>query len=214
MQLCHNTPALGFARNSPKSGPRSAISANWEPVLNLGESLTVASFEQDSFRSLHDMKTKASEHSRMRHGRSKGFTLIELMITVAIVAILAAIAIPNYRDYVIRGQLVDATQGLAAVRANMERYFQDNRSYQLVGAFPVPCGGAAPPIPAGGFTITCTVPDTTHFTASAVGNAPPLSGFTFTVTEADVMQTTVVTPPAPASFQSCTTAWVTKTGGC
>jgi prepilin-type N-terminal cleavage/methylation domain-containing protein len=160
------------------------------------------------------MNTKASEHPRMRHSRSQGFTLIELMITVAIVAILAAIAIPNYRDYVIRGQLVDATQGLSAVRANMERYFQDNRSYQLVGAFPVPCGGAAPPIPAGGFTITCTVPDTTHFTATAVGNTPPLSGFTFTVTEADLQQTIVVTPPAPASFQSCTTAWVTKTGGC
>ena len=214
MHLCQNTAALGFGRHFPKSRPRSALSGNCEPVLNLGECLTVASLEQDSSRSLRSMKTKASEHPRMRHSRSQGFTLIELMITVAIVAILAAIAIPNYRDYVIRGQLVDATQGLAAVRANMERYFQDNRSYQLVGAFPVPCGGAAPPIPAGGFTITCTVPDTTHFTATAVGNAPPLSGFTFTVTEADLMQTTVVTPPAPASFQSCTTAWVTKTGGC
>jgi prepilin-type N-terminal cleavage/methylation domain-containing protein len=160
------------------------------------------------------MKNKASEISGIGSHRSKGFTLIELMITVAIVAILAAIAIPNYRDYVIRGQLVDATQGLAAVRANMERYFQDNRSYQLVAPFPVPCGGVAPPITAGKFTITCNVPDTTHFTATAVGNAPPLSGFTFTVTEADVEQTTVVTPPAPASFQSCTTAWVTKTGGC
>jgi prepilin-type N-terminal cleavage/methylation domain-containing protein len=173
----------------------------------------VASFEQDSFRSLHDMKTKAFEHSPLRHSRSKGFTLIELMITVAIVAILAAIAIPNYRDYVIRGQLVDATQGLAAVRANMERYFQDNRSYQLVAPFPVPCGGAAPPITAGRFTITCTVPDTTHFTATAVGTAPPLSGFTFTVDQND-NQVTTVAPPAPASFTGCPTAWITKTGGC
>jgi prepilin-type N-terminal cleavage/methylation domain-containing protein len=212
MHLCQNTAALGFGRNFPKSGPRFALSANCEPVLNLGESLTVASFEQDTFRSLRGMKTKASEHCRMRHGRSKGFTLIELMITVAIVAILAAIAIPNYRDYVIRGQLVDATQGLASVRANMERYFQDNRTYLAVGAFTPPCTAAN--VAYGNFNISCPPIDATHFTAIAVGAAVPLSGFTFTVTEADVQTTTVVTPPAPASFKSCTTAWVTKTGGC
>jgi type IV pilus assembly protein PilE len=128
------------------------------------------------------------------------------------VAILAAIAYPNYRDYVIRGQLVDATQGLAAVRANMERYFQDNRSYQAVAPFPVPCDATV--IPAGKFNITCAVPDTTHFTATAVGIAGTIvAGFTFTVDQNDV-QATVVAPPAPTSFQSCTTAWVTKTGGC
>lgn len=160
------------------------------------------------------MNTPMPEQSRIRRRPSQGFSLIELMITVAIVAILAAIAIPNYRDYVIRGQLVDATQGLAAVRANMERYFQDNRSYIAVPPFPVPCGGAAPPITAGRFTITCAVPDATHFTATAVGTAAPLSGFSFSVTEADVQQTVVTSPPAPTTFQGCTTAWITKTGGC
>ena len=43
------------------------------------------------------------------------------MITVAIVAILASIALPSYRDYILRGQLVDATNLLSAGRANMER---------------------------------------------------------------------------------------------
>jgi type IV pilus assembly protein PilE len=146
----------------------------------------------------------------MGYRPARGFTLIELMIVVAIVAILTTIAYPNYRDYVIRGQLADATQGLAAVRANMERYFQDNRSYTTVGTFTPPC--TATVITAGKFNITC-VSDATTFTATAVGAAAPLSGFTFTVDQANT-QATAVAAPAPASFHSCATAWVTKTGGC
>jgi len=159
------------------------------------------------------MNTISPAHSGTRQGRSKGFTLIELMIVVAIVAILTTIAYPNYRDYVIRGQLVDATTGLAAVRANMERYFQDNRSYILVPGFPVPCDNITPVV-AGRFLISCTSSDLNHFTAKAVGAAAPLSGFSFSVTEADVQSTVVTSPPAPTSFKGCTTAWITKTGGC
>jgi prepilin-type N-terminal cleavage/methylation domain-containing protein len=149
-----------------------------------------------------------------RYRTSQGFTLIELMIVVAIVAILAAIAYPNYRDYVIRGQLVDATQGLAAVRANMERYFQDNRTYLAIAgppAFTPPCGAAV--VAYGRFNITCPGSTATTYTATAVGIAGDLTGFTFTVDQANT-QATVVAPPAPASFASCGTAWVTKTGGC
>jgi prepilin-type N-terminal cleavage/methylation domain-containing protein len=149
----------------------------------------------------------------MRYRPSQGFTLIELMITVAIIAILAAIAYPSYRNYVIRGQLVDATTGLSSARANMERYFQDNRTYASVSAtINPPCN--ATPYTSGTFTIKCTLNSATQFTAQAQGTAGDLQGFTFTVNELDVQQTTVTTPPAPAAFQSCNTAWVTKTGGC
>lgn len=148
----------------------------------------------------------------MRHRPSQGFTLIELMITVAIVAILSTIAYPNYRDYVIRGQLVQATQGLSAIRANMERYYQDNRSYLPINGFTPPCTAAL--IPTGNFQINCPGSTATSFLAQAVGNNPSnVAGFTFTVDQND-SEVTTVAAPAPASFQGCPTAWITKTGGC
>ncbi|HET8748002.1 MAG TPA: type IV pilin protein [Ramlibacter sp.] len=62
--------------------------------------------------------------------RTSGFTLIELMITVAIVAILGAIALPSYRSYITRGRIPEATTALANKRVQMEQFFQDNRTYE------------------------------------------------------------------------------------
>ena len=156
------------------------------------------------------MNTKSSAHSGLHQRRAQGFTLIELMIVVAIVAILTTIAYPNYRDYVIRGQLVDATQGLAAVRANMERYFQDNRTYVAIGPFTPPCTAAV--VAYGKFNITLRQ-HRHHVYRDGGGRCRYPDGFTFTVDQAD-NQATVVAPPAPATFQGCATAWITKTGGC
>lgn len=61
--------------------------------------------------------------------QSKGFTLVELMVTVAIVGILAAIAYPSYTQYVIRANRADAQQALMQLQQNMERYFTSHRSY-------------------------------------------------------------------------------------
>ncbi|MEC5216648.1 prepilin-type N-terminal cleavage/methylation domain-containing protein [Actimicrobium sp. GrIS 1.19] len=81
------------------------------------------------------------------------FTLIELMIVVAIIGILAAVAYPAYSDYVIRGKLVDATNGLSAARLQMEQYFQDNRTYLANGAFTPPCLTAST---SGAFSVSCS----------------------------------------------------------
>ena len=90
--------------------------------------------------------------------KQSGFTLIELMIVVAIVGILATIAYPSYSDYVIRGRIPEATSALAAKRVQLEQFFQDNRTY--VGApacaaddattsrfFNFSCNPAGPPRP-------------------------------------------------------------------
>jgi type IV pilus assembly protein PilE len=64
--------------------------------------------------------------------KNNGFTLIELMITVAIVGILAAIAYPNYTQYVERSRRTDAKAVLLEASQFMERKFTENRSYASV----------------------------------------------------------------------------------
>ncbi len=136
---------------------------------------------------------------------ARGFTLIELMITVAIVAILSTVAYPSYRDYVVRGHITDGINGLAGVRANMERHFQDNRTFATVGTFTTPCGTATA---FGSFTVSCSgTPDGTTFTLQAVGSGPT-AGFTFTINQLDVRATTA----APTGWATCATQWMTKKG--
>ncbi|KTT67371.1 pilus assembly protein PilE [Pseudomonas oryzihabitans] len=61
--------------------------------------------------------------------RARGFTLIELMITVAIVGILAGIAYPSYQSYVLRSHRSEGQALLNEAAARMERYYAQNNAY-------------------------------------------------------------------------------------
>ncbi|HEY0914119.1 MAG TPA: type IV pilin protein [Solimonas sp.] len=135
---------------------------------------------------------------------SAGFTLIEVMITVGIVAILAAIAIPAYSTYATRGRIPEATVGLGARQVDMEQYFQDNRKY----------ASAAPACTDDGeskfFTFSCTGITDTTFTLVATGKGA-MSGFTFNVNQANLKTTAAV--PSGWSQPSPNNCWVRNKGG-
>ncbi len=155
--------------------------------------------------------------------RPTGFTLIELMVTVAVVAILAAIAIPNYTDYVKRGKITEATSALLSMRTKMEQYFQDNRFYAPPVGSPVlaPCtAGSSVPVPTlQYFTIVppCGLTATTYTITATGGSAtdPSMTGITFTINESNVRATTVTTasPMYNAGYASNPNCWTIRRGG-
>lgn len=145
---------------------------------------------------------------RHHSARPAGFTLIELMVTVAVVAILAAVALPSYKDYVIRGKIPEATNALATLRVQMEQFYQDNHTY--VGAC---ASGTVAPLPtATDFTFSCPAANLTSTTFRAVATGTgSMNGFVYTVDESNNHATTGVPDSSWGTVPA--TCWIVKKGG-
>jgi type IV pilus assembly protein PilE len=138
--------------------------------------------------------------------RASGFTLIELMITVAVIAIIAAVALPSYSQHVMRANITEAVSGLSDMRVKLEQYFQDQRTYN--GA-PAPCNaGTVAPLPvAKHFTFACSNLGALTYTVTATGSGS-MANFTYTINQAGTKTSTV---PAGWANQGC--GWVLKKDG-
>jgi type IV pilus assembly protein PilE len=129
--------------------------------------------------------------------RETGFTLIELMITIAIVAILSAVAIPAYGNYVQRGRLTEAFTMLSAMQPKAEEQWSNNRTY----------AGLQLPTNTVNFSYTADLKDSSYtITASGINK---MADFEFTIDQNGNRATTRV----PTGWTASTSCWIDRKGG-
>ena len=141
------------------------------------------------------------------HQTRGGFTLIEAMIVTAIVAILAAVALPSYTAYVRRSHILEAIARLADARARMEEFFQDERTYVDASGG---CG-AAPnaPAPPDAFVITCSATASTFIYTATGRGARGMSAFVYSIDEVGAKATVSV----PSGWQHTADCWTIRADG-
>ena len=113
---------------------------------------------------------------KLRGNNSKGFTLIELMIVVAIIGVLAAIALPNFLRFQCRATQSEAKTNLGGIRVCQEAYFAEHKKYgnNFAGMGFAPKGRVK-------YSYT-TSGNTEGFTATAIGQIGYVAGDVWTMT--------------------------------
>ncbi len=138
--------------------------------------------------------------------RRRGFTLIELIIVIAIIGTLAAIAVPSMSDHLRRGRIVEALSRLTDHRVRMEQYFLDHRRYDDGAGN---CGYPATALAADAFALVCTASATGYVVTATGLAAKGTQGFVYTITEADGR----ATPAVPDGWVASSTCWVMRRDG-
>ena len=117
-----------------------------------------------------------------------GFSLVELMVALTIAAIIAAFAVPAYRDHALRSYLPEMSSGLQLSALRLEQHYQDHRSYRSGTA----CGITLPSSER--FIFSCSVPtDGQSFVLTATGSGV-MAEFAYTIDQ--LGQTRTISLPA------------------
>ena len=129
----------------------------------------------------------------MHRYRSQGFTLVELMVAVAVLGILTSIALPSYSAYLQRSRVPVALDALSTYYTRMEQRFQDVGNYAAGEVCAVTLPVAA------NFTLACTLAEGGRgYSASATGGGP-MTGYVYTIDHQGVRNTTAHPKGTPAS---------------
>lgn len=133
----------------------------------------------------HDRDTGVEQFTPPRNRRRGGFTLLELLFAMVVLATLVAIALPSFSEVTRRGKLREAPVAFSEILANMQKFYLLNKSYRAAAGA---CGVAMPTSPrVSYFTYRCdAAPDGKSFTVTAtsvasLGTVPATGAYVYSM---------------------------------